>query len=54
MSTHLSERTGKGVPLIVSKYGREAFETINNAKELLIKISALATSPLIKGETIII
>lgn len=32
---------------------KQAFETINNAKELLIKISALATKPLIKGETII-
>ena len=32
---------------------KQAFETISNAKELLIKISALATSPLIKGETII-
>lgn len=26
MSTHLSERTGKGVPLIVSRYGRKVFE----------------------------
>lgn len=26
LSTHLSERIGKGVPLIVSRYGREAFE----------------------------
>ena len=33
---------------------KQSFETVNNAKELLIKISALATSPLIKGETIII
>ncbi len=32
---------------------KEAFESISNAKELLIKISALATKPLIKGETII-
>ena len=32
---------------------KQAFESINNAKELLIKISALATIPLIKGETII-
>ncbi len=32
---------------------KQAFETISNAKELLIKISALATKPLIKGETII-
>ena len=32
---------------------KQAFETISNAKELLIKISALATSPLIKGETVI-
>ena len=28
---------------------RQAFETINNAKELLIKISALATKPLINS-----
>lgn len=26
LATHLSERIGKGVPLIVSKYGRDAFE----------------------------
>lgn len=32
---------------------KQAFETINNAKELLIKISALSTEPLLKGETII-
>ena len=32
---------------------KEAFESISNAKELLIKISALSTKPLIKGETII-
>ncbi|HBD05897.1 MAG TPA: AAA family ATPase, partial [Firmicutes bacterium] len=32
---------------------KEAFKTINNAKELLIKISALATKTLIKGETVI-
>lgn len=32
---------------------KQAFETINNAKELLIKISALATIPLIKNKTII-
>lgn len=32
---------------------KEAFTTINNAKDLLIKISALAKKPLIKKETII-
>ena len=32
---------------------KQAFETISNAKELLIKISALATKPLIKDKTII-
>ena len=26
MTTHLSERVGKGVPLIVSKYGKKAFD----------------------------
>lgn len=26
LATHLSERTGKGVPLIVSRFGREAFD----------------------------
>lgn len=26
LATHLSERTGKGVPLIVSRYGRSSFE----------------------------
>lgn len=31
LSTHLSERTGKGVPLIVSRYGREAFEINENS-----------------------
>ena len=32
---------------------KEAFESISNAKELLIKIRALTTKPQIKGETII-
>lgn len=32
---------------------KDAFKTINNTKELLIKISALATKPLIKNKTII-
>lgn len=32
---------------------KQAFKTINNAKELLIKISALSPKPLIKGKTII-
>ncbi len=32
---------------------KQAFETINNSRELLIKVSALSTKPLIKGETII-
>ena len=32
---------------------KQAFETISNVKELLIKISALATKPLIKDKTII-
>ncbi len=30
LATHLSERTGKGNPLIVSKFGRKAFEITNS------------------------
>lgn len=26
LATHLSERTGKGIPLIISKYGRQVFQ----------------------------
>lgn len=39
--------------LFENNLAKQAFETINNAKEFLIKISALASKPLIKGKTII-
>ena len=39
--------------LYENNLAKEAFETINNAKELLVKISGLSTNPLIKGKTII-
>ena len=39
--------------LYENNLAKESFETINNAKELLVKISGLSRNPLIKGKTII-
>ena len=39
--------------LYENNLAKEAFETVNNANELLIKISALSKKPLIKGKTIV-
>ena len=36
LATHLSERTGKGNPLIVSKFGREAFEITDSSIKVTI------------------
>jgi ATP-dependent DNA helicase RecG len=37
LATHLSERTGKGVPLIVSRYGKEAFAIDESSIKVTLK-----------------